>query len=119
MPASFAPLQAFDHEKIDAHVVPGGLIVVEQHIVNNPITGERRVRKERIWRCEQVIVTGAYGQVRLERTLEGPPEVRAVKRLWTNGTKLKKEYQRELEALVEFSKPKYKQAAVFGVLWLV
>lgn len=40
-------------------------------------------------------------------------EQRVVKRLWTSGSTLKREYQRELEALVEFSKSKYKEAAIF------
>ncbi|KAH8597417.1 kinase-like domain-containing protein [Bisporella sp. PMI_857] len=40
-------------------------------------------------------------------------EKRAVKRIWTSGSSLRKEYERELKALLEFSKPKYKEAGVF------
>lgn len=36
-----------------------------------------------------------------------------MKRIWTTGTEFKRSYERELKALLEFSKPKYKESAVF------
>lgn len=86
--------------------------MIETYFVSDLVSGQRRVPKQKIWRVERVIGKGGYGEVRLETLMEGN-EVRAVKRLWTSGSTLKKEYQRELEALVEFSKQKYKEAAVF------
>jgi calcium/calmodulin-dependent protein kinase I len=105
-------LSQFDHTKIEAEVIPGQDLVVETHWVSDRLLGQRRVKKQKIWRVERMIGKGGYGEVRLEELVEGT-EQRAVKRLWTNGETLKKEYQRELEALMEFSKQKYRQAAVF------
>ena len=50
-----------------------------------------------------------------ERTEEQTEEKgrRAVKRILTNSSNLRKEYEQELKALLEFSKPKHKEAAVF------
>lgn len=51
--------------------------------------------------------------MRLEAYAE---EQRAVKRIWAAGTTFKVEYERELKALLEFSKPKYKrECGVCGV----
>jgi serine/threonine protein kinase len=105
-------LSQFDHTKINAQVIQEANLVVETHFVSNLLSGQRRVRKQKVWRVERVIGKGGYGEVRLEILMEGT-EQRAVKRLWTSESTLKKEYQRELEALVEFSKPKYREAAVF------
>jgi serine/threonine protein kinase len=54
--------------------------------------------------------------VRLEERTEEQTEEkgrRAVKRILTNSSNLRKEYEQELKALLEFSKPKHKEAAVF------
>jgi calcium/calmodulin-dependent protein kinase I len=65
-----------------------------------------------VWKVERALGRGGYGEVRLEICVDDN-EKRAVKRIWTNGSALKKEYERELKALLEFSKPKYKEAAAF------
>lgn len=65
--------------------------MIETHIVNDLVLGQRKVPKTKVWRIERVIRKGAYGQVRLEVLMEGQ-EQRAVKRLWTSGLILKKEY---------------------------
>lgn len=105
-------LSQFDHTKIDAQVIREANLVIETHLVSDRVSGQRRVPKQKVWRVERIIGKGAFGEIRLEVLMEGS-EQRAVKRLWTSGSTLKREYQRELEALVEFSKSKYKEAAVF------
>lgn len=105
-------LSQFDHAKIDATVLREANLVIEKHLISDLALGQRRVPTQKVWKIERVIGKGGYGEVRLESLMDGN-EKRAVKRLWTSGSALKKEYQRELEALMEFSKPKYKEAAVF------
>lgn len=63
--------------------------------------------KTKIWKVDKVLGKGSSSEVRLETNHEGYEE-RAIKRIWTSGTTLQKEYKRELMALLEFSKPKYK-----------
>lgn len=53
-----------------------------------------------------------FGEVRLEVCLEEKKR-RAVKRIWATGSTLKAQYERELKALLEFSKPKCKESAAF------
>lgn len=56
---------------------------------------------------------GSFGQVRLERNHEDG-QVRAVKRITTGSATLSNsECEKELKALLEFSKTKFKEAAVF------
>lgn len=104
-------LSDFDHTKLDTHIFPGG-VVIETVTVSDPSAGLRRVQKTKVWRVERALGRGGYGEVRLEICAEDNKR-RAVKRIWTSGSNLKKEYERELKALLEFSKPKYKEAAVF------
>jgi hypothetical protein len=103
-------LSDFEHVKINAEVFPG--IVIERAFVSDAINGQRKVPKTKLWRVERVLGKGGSGEVRLEHNEEGN-ERRAVKRIWASGFTLKLAYERELKALMEFSKPKYKEAAVF------
>jgi serine/threonine protein kinase len=103
-------LSDFEHAKINAEVFPG--IVIERAFVSDSINGQRKVPKTKLWRVERVLGRGGSGEVRLEHNEEGS-ERRAVKRIWASGSTLKLAYERELKALMEFSKPKYKEAAVF------
>jgi serine/threonine protein kinase len=104
-------LSDFDHTKLDAHIFPDG-VVVETVTVSDTSAGLRKVQKTKVWKVERALGRGGYGEVRLETCAEDNKK-RAVKRIWTSGSNLKKEYERELKALLEFSKPKYKEAAVF------
>lgn len=113
MSSHLSHLSQFDHTKLNAQVFRDANLVVETHLVSNLVSGQRRVPLQKVWRVDRVIGKGAFGEIRLEVLMEGSGEQRAVKRLWTSGSTLKREYQRELEALVEFSKVKYKEAAVF------
>ena len=55
---------------------------------------------------EQLLGRGSFGQVRLEKNQEDG-QMRAVKRITTTSVVLSNsEYERELKALLEFSKPK-------------
>ncbi|PMD31453.1 kinase-like protein [Hyaloscypha variabilis F] len=103
-------LSHFEHTKLDAHNFPG--FVVQTHYISDPITGQRRVPKTKVWRVERVLGKGSFGEVRLEVCLE-ENERRAVRRIWATGSAFKTQYERELKALLEFSKPKYKEWAVF------
>jgi serine/threonine protein kinase len=103
-------LSDFEHTKLDAHVHPGS--VVQTHYISDPVTGRRRVPKTKVWKVERVLGKGSFGEVRLEVCLE-ENERRAVKRIWATGSAFKIQYERELKALLEFSKPKYKESAAF------
>jgi serine/threonine protein kinase len=103
-------LSDFEHTKLDAPVHPG--IVVQTHYVSDPITGQRRLPKTNVWRVERVLGKGGFGEVRLE-VCPKENERRAVKRIWATGSTSKIQYERELKALLEFSKPKYKESAAF------
>ena len=103
-------LSDLDHHKINATVYPG--CVVELHHISDSANGQRKEAQTKIWRVEKILGKGSSAEVRLETNQEGQ-EKRAVKRIWTSGATLQKEYERELMALLEFSKPKYKEAAVF------
>ncbi len=100
-PTMSSYLSQFDHAKIDVEVIRQANLVVERHLVSDLLSGQRRVPKQKVWKVERIIGKGGYGEVRLESLMDGN-EKRAVKRLWTSGSALKKAYQRELEALVEF-----------------
>jgi serine/threonine protein kinase len=103
-------LSDLDHHKINAQVNPWQ--VVETHYISDPSNGHRKVPRVKLWKVERVLGKGGCAEVRLETNREDD-EKRAVKRMWTSGSTLKKEYQRELMALLEFSKPKYKEATMF------
>jgi serine/threonine protein kinase len=103
-------LSDFEHRKLEAKVLPG--TVLETYYISDATTGQRRVPKTKAWKVGRSLGEGSFGEVhvRLEVCAN---EKRAVKRIWTTGSVLKNRYERELKALLEFSKPKYKEAAVF------
>lgn len=101
-------LSDFEHTKLEALVCPG--MVVQMRYISNSTTGQRRVSQTQIWKVERLLGKGGFREVRLEAYAD---EQRAVKRIWATGTTFKVEYERELKALMEFSKPKYKESAVF------
>lgn len=101
-------LSDLEHTKLNALVQYK--TVTEIHYISDPNSGQRRVPKTKIWNVERLLGKGSFGEVRLE--VSGP-EQRAVKKIWATGSTFKVDYERELKALLEFSKPKYKEAAVF------
>ena len=93
---------------MEAHVFHG--MVVETQYISDTTTGQRRVPQTKIWNVERTLGKGGFGEVRLETHKS---EKRAVKRVWATESTFKVQYERELKALLEFSKPKYKEKAVF------
>lgn len=80
---------------------------VEEHsYISDPAKQIRRKLHTRVWHIEQVLGRGGFGEVRLERN-KTDGQVRAVKRITRIGAAVNEmEWERELKALLEFSKPK-------------
>lgn len=80
--------------------------VEEVHYVSDPRQNIRRKPETIVWQVERFLGRGTFGEVRLERN-KADGSVRAVKRIATTNPSLKNsECERELKALLEFSKPK-------------
>jgi hypothetical protein len=81
--------------------------VEEIYYINDPRRNVRRKAQTRVWQLDKLLGRGGFGDVRLERSREDPGKARAVKRIATASTTLSiTECEKELEALLEFSKPK-------------
>jgi hypothetical protein len=64
----------------------------------------KRKPRIKVWRIEQPLDHGAYGEVRLERNIEDG-KFRAVKRIPIRSTgPTSSQFEKELKALIEFSK---------------
>lgn len=74
--------------------------------IPDPTRRIRRKPRTKVWQVERLLDSGAYGEVRLEKSVSDG-KLRAVKRIPIRGTDLSSndEYKKELEALVEFSQP--------------
>ena len=92
-----------EHWQIDASVYTDR--VVETHIVTDPVRNIRRRPRTVVWHIEKLLGRGGFGEVRLERNREDN-KPRAVKKITISTTLSKSEYEKELEALLEFSKRK-------------
>jgi serine/threonine protein kinase len=93
-----------DHWHIDATVFKDR--VEEIHFISDPARNVRRRQHKTIWEVERSLGRGGFGEVRLERNREDS-KTRAVKRIAITGMTLSNsDYEKELEALLEFSKPK-------------
>lgn len=80
--------------------------VEEIHLISDPTRNIRRKPYTKVWHIERYLGRGSFGEVRLERNRK-EEKVRAVKRVITTSSTLsQKECEQELEALLEFSKPK-------------
>jgi len=83
--------------------------VEETHYISDPARNVRRRPNKTIWQVERLLGRGGFGEVRLERNKEDG-KARAVKRIATTSATLSKsECEKELKALLEFSKPKASQ----------
>ena len=81
--------------------------VEEIHYVTDPARGIRREQRTKVWVVADFLGRGGFGEVHLQRNAEGEGETRAVKRIYTAGANLSdRECEKELSALLEFSKPK-------------
>jgi hypothetical protein len=94
----------FEHWHIKATVYKDR--VEEIHYISDPARNIRRKAQTRVWHIESFLGKGGFGEVRLERNRENGT-VRAVKRITTASPNLSNsECEKELKALLEFSKPK-------------
>src|SRR4051794_5703367 len=83
--------------------------VEEIHYITDPAKKIRRELHKRVWHVERSLGRGGFGEVRLEKNKDDGKE-RAVKRIATTSTTLSNsECEKELKALLEFSKPKVSQ----------
>jgi len=101
---SFNMTSDIDHWCINASVYKDR--VEEVHYLSDPKRNVRRMQQIKTWHVAQLIGRGGIGDVRLEINREDG-EVRAVKRMvMLNQNLSNSEFEKELEALLEFSKPK-------------
>ncbi|KAH8805450.1 WD40-repeat-containing domain protein [Xylogone sp. PMI_703] len=100
-----------DHWQINALVYHDR--VEEIHYITDPARNIRRKPHTKVWKTERFLGRGGFGEVRLEKNVEDN-KVRAVKKIPIISSALSNdECGKELEALLQFSKPKSKEAAVF------
>jgi hypothetical protein len=93
-----------EHWRINATVYKDR--VEEIHYISDPARNIRRRSQTKVWQVERFLGRGGFGEVRLERNT-GDGKARAVKRIATTSTTLSNsECEKELKALLEFSKPK-------------
>lgn len=93
-----------DHWQINAAVYHDR--VEEIHYITDPAKNIRRRPHTKVWKTERFIGRGGFGEVRLERDTEDG-KVRAVKKIpLLNTTLTNDECEKELQALLHFSKPK-------------
>jgi hypothetical protein len=100
----------FEHAQLEAKI-PSGVVVTTSY-VSDPIRGQRSVPEVEVWWFERYLGQGSFGEVRLEVCAEENNKLRVVKQTWA-GSAFKVQYERETRALLEFSKLKYKESAVF------
>lgn len=80
--------------------------VEETHYITDPARNIRRRPQTKVWQTERILGYGSFGDVRLEKNIEDGKE-RAVKKIRTRNKALSNnECEKELKALLEFSKPK-------------
>ena len=108
------PLSDIDHYNIETEILEGENEVVSYEYVTNVGLGLRNAKFKRTWYRQANLGQGSSSDVWLEIQKEDSESKRAVKaiskrRLLEN----KVDYRRELKALTEFSKPKYRQKGVF------
>jgi hypothetical protein len=94
----------FDHRRLDATVYPD--CVVEVHQISDIEQGLRKVAVTKIWRTKCVLNRGTFGEVHLQVQDKDPESKRAVKVIPVIGPMSRAECERELTALIEFTKPK-------------
>ena len=106
--AGFTPpwIMSSDIEHWHINAVVHKDYVEETHYVSDPARNIRRRPETTIWHVERLLGRGGFGEVRLERNKQDG-RARAVKRIAMMGTNLTNmDCEKELKALLEFSKPK-------------
>ena len=101
--AAMSHISDSDHRRLEATVLPD--CVVESHQISDAAQGLRRVHITKLWRTERVLGHGAFGEVLLQTLDSDTEKKRALKVI--RGVKMTQdECQRELTAMIEFTKPK-------------
>ena len=108
-------LSDFDHYKIETEILEGGNEVLSYEIVTDAGLGLRNAKFEQRWYRQADIGQGSSSNVWLEVKRGANPETkRAVKVVSKRRLlEINVDYTRELKALTEFSKPKYRQKGLF------
>ena len=95
-----------DHRKLEATILPD--CIVESHQISDAARGLRKVHITKVWRTERVLGYGGFGEVLLQALDNETEKKRALKVI--RGVKMTQdECQRELTAMIEFTKPKVPQ----------
>ena len=101
-----------DHRRLEARVFPDNC-VVESHEISDASLGLRRVPVTKVWRTERLLGRGGFGEVHLQSQESNKDAKRALKVIPTKGMNLSlADCQRELVAMIEFTKPKVGQSRV-------
>lgn len=82
--------------------------IEEVHYISDPARKIRRKPHTQVWQVEKFLGRGGFGEVQLQINRENK-KARAVKRIATTGLS-NNECEKELQALLEFSKPKVMNA---------
>jgi hypothetical protein len=106
-----AHVSDLDHRRLDATVFPD--CIVEVHQVSNIARGLRKVPVTKIWRTQKFLGRGTFGEVQLQVQDSDPNSKRAMKVIPTKGRMSTVDCQRELTALIEFTKPKVSTTYAF------
>lgn len=96
-----------DHRRLEATIFPDKC-VVEVHRISDASRGLRRCPVTKVWRTDRLLGRGGSGEVHLQSQDADENDKRALKIIHTKrGVKLSlADCQRELTALIEFTKPK-------------
>ena len=107
-------LSDLDHYKIETEILDNGNEVVSYEYVTNVGLGLRNAKFEQRWYRQANIGQGSTSDVWLEVQRGNSASQRAVKVISKRRLlEINVDYTRELKALTEFSKPKYRQKGVF------
>jgi hypothetical protein len=95
-----------EHRRLDA-VVYDDYRVEETHLISDPSKGLRKIPRTIVWLKERSIGEGGFGDVYLQAQESDRNAKRALKVIRKAGMKLNStDIERELMAMIEFSKPK-------------
>ena len=92
-----------DHRKLEATILPD--CVVESHQITDTARGWRRKQITKLWRTERILGRGGFGEVLLQ-ALDNDTEKKRALKVIRGVNMTQDECQRELTAMIEFTKPK-------------
>lgn len=105
--------------KLETMLSNNGVIVRHVPYVSNPRMRQRKIKREETWKRSRELGTGTFGRVWLEERLDGDGagKLRAVKEIAKSlpqNVNREIDYNRELEAIAEFSHSKVCKACYFS-----